>query len=47
MNLPIICMGDHNNIMHANEKMGPNPANAICISEFCCMINDWAFLFGI
>ena len=29
-----------NNIVHANEKMGPNPGNAKRISEFCCMIKD-------
>ncbi|GJM98876.1 hypothetical protein PR202_ga15924 [Eleusine coracana subsp. coracana] len=27
-NLPTFCMGDLNNIMHLNEKIGPNPANA-------------------
>jgi hypothetical protein len=25
MNLPILFMGDLNNIMNANEKMGPGP----------------------
>lgn len=29
-----------NNIVHANEKMGPNPGNAKRISEFYCMIKD-------
>jgi hypothetical protein len=39
-NLPVICMGDLNNIMHTNEKLGPSPANAKRISEFCCMIKS-------
>jgi len=33
-------MGDLNNIMNANEKLGPRPANVRAISEFCCMIKN-------
>lgn len=40
LNLPILCMGDLNNILHANEKMGPNPANAKRISEFCYLVKS-------
>ena len=39
-NLPILCMGDLNNIMNVNEKMGPRPANVRRVSEFCCLIKD-------
>lgn len=34
-------MGDLNNIMNANEKMGRGPTNAKRISVFCCMIKDF------
>ena len=33
-------MGDLNNIMNVNEKMGPRPVNVRRISEFCCLIKD-------
>jgi hypothetical protein len=36
--MPMFCMGDLNNIMNANEKLGPNPANAKRIADFCCMV---------
>ena len=35
-----LCMGDLNNIMNVNEKMGPRPANVRRISEFCCLIKE-------
>jgi hypothetical protein len=38
--LPMFCMGDLNNIMNANENLGPRPAHARRISEFCCMIKN-------
>lgn len=40
LNLPILCMGDLNNIMHASEKLGPLPANIKRISEFCCLVKN-------
>ena len=38
LNLPMLCMGDLNNIMNAKEKLGPRPADVRRISEFCCMV---------
>lgn len=40
---PTFCMGDLNNIMHVNEKSGPNPANAARIRNFCCLVKDCGF----
>lgn len=36
----MLCMGDLNNIMNVNKKLGPGPANVRRIFEFCCMIKD-------
>jgi hypothetical protein len=33
-NLPILCMGDLNNIMHVNEKLGPTRADVRRINAF-------------
>jgi hypothetical protein len=38
--LPMICMGDLNNIMSASEKKGPRPTNLMRISDFCGMVNE-------
>ncbi|WVZ77029.1 LOW QUALITY PROTEIN: hypothetical protein U9M48_024932 [Paspalum notatum var. saurae] len=37
-NTPVLCMGDMNNITNVREKLGPNPANQACISNFCAWI---------
>ncbi|GJN35577.1 hypothetical protein PR202_gb24367 [Eleusine coracana subsp. coracana] len=42
-NIPTFCMGDLNNIMHVNEKCGPNPANAARIRNFCCLVKNYGF----
>ncbi|KAJ1295410.1 hypothetical protein BS78_01G221600 [Paspalum vaginatum] len=39
-------MGDMNNLMNANEKLGPNPVNASRISRFCHWIKQ-CFLFDL
>jgi len=39
-NLPVVCMGGLNNVMNANEKLGPGPTNAKIISEFCCLVKN-------
>ncbi|WVZ91080.1 hypothetical protein U9M48_037298 [Paspalum notatum var. saurae] len=33
--MPALCLGDMNNLMHANEKLGPNPVNLSRVSHFC------------
>ena len=43
-NLPVICMGDLNNIMNVSEKLGPKPANIKRIADLCCMIKDCGLL---
>ena len=42
-NLPILCMGDFNDIMHASEKLGPYAADVARISEFCGFIKQCGF----
>jgi len=39
-NVPAICMGDLNNVMHSNEKFGPRPINVARISTFCWLVKD-------
>lgn len=39
----MLCMGDMNDIMHANEKLGPRLADPKRISDFCCMIMQCGF----
>jgi hypothetical protein len=39
-NLPVLCMGDLNNIMNASEKRGPAPPNLNRITHFCCLVKD-------
>ncbi|GJN13559.1 hypothetical protein PR202_gb00276 [Eleusine coracana subsp. coracana] len=41
--IPTFCIGDLNNIMHVNEKCGPNPANAAHIRNFCCLVKNCGF----
>lgn len=43
-NIPTFCMGDLNNIMHMNEKSGPNPVNAERIRNFSCLVKDCGFI---
>jgi hypothetical protein len=38
--MPMFYMGDLNNIMNANEKLGPKPAHAKRIADFYCMIKN-------
>lgn len=44
-NLPVICMGDLNNLMHVNEKIGPRPAKVKHISDFCCMVKNCGLFY--
>ena len=39
-NVPAICMGDLNNVMHPNEKFGPRPVNVARMSTFCWLVKD-------
>jgi hypothetical protein len=43
-NLPILCMGDMNNIMHVNEKLGPTRADVRRINEFCAHVKQCGFI---
>jgi hypothetical protein len=43
-NLPMFCMGDLNDIMHAHEKLGPSPTNINHISDFCAYIKQCDFI---
>jgi len=43
-NLPIICMGDLNELMHAKEKLGPNSADLNRINEFCALVKQCGFI---
>jgi endonuclease/exonuclease/phosphatase family metal-dependent hydrolase len=43
-NLPILCMGDLNNFMHVNEKLGPTRADARHISVFCAYVKQCGFI---
>jgi hypothetical protein len=37
-NLPILCMGDLNELMHVKEKLGPTRADVNRINEFCALV---------
>ena len=37
-NLPMLCMGDLNELMHANEKLGPSTADVNRINTFCAYV---------
>jgi len=41
--LPFVCMGDMNNIMHVSEKLNPGPVNRCLISKFRCLVKDCGF----
>jgi len=43
-NLPMLCMGDLNELMHANEKLGPNSADVNRIHEFCAYVKQCGFI---
>ena len=43
-NLPMFCMGDMNNIMHANEKLGPTRADVRSINAFCAHVKQCGFI---
>ncbi|WVZ70254.1 hypothetical protein U9M48_018931 [Paspalum notatum var. saurae] len=38
--MPVLCMGDMNNIMNVREKLGSNLANCARISNFCVWIKE-------
>jgi hypothetical protein len=39
-NLPMFCMGDLNELLHVNEKLGPTRADANCIYEFSSCVKQ-------
>ena len=39
-NLPMLCMGDLNELMHSNEKFGPTPADVNRINNFCASVKQ-------
>ena len=43
-NLPMFCMGDMNNLMHVNEKLGPTRADVNRINEFCAYVKQCGFI---
>jgi len=43
-NLPILCMGDMNNIMHVNEKLGPTRVDVRHINNFCSHVKQCGFI---
>jgi len=45
-NLPIFCMGDINELMNANEKLGPTRANVNRINEFCASVKQCGLLIS-
>jgi hypothetical protein len=38
--LPMLCMGDLNEIMHANEKLGPNCVDINRMNAFCMYVKQ-------
>lgn len=42
--LPMLCMGDLNELMHVNEKLGPTCADVNCINELCAYIKQCGFI---
>ena len=38
-------MGDLNNVMNANKKLGPRPTNARIISEFSCLVKNCGLFY--
>jgi endonuclease/exonuclease/phosphatase family metal-dependent hydrolase len=43
-NLPMFCMGDLNEIMHANEKLGSTRIDVNRISTFCAYVKQCSFI---
>jgi hypothetical protein len=43
-NLPVFCMGDMNNIMHVNEKLGPCKAGIRRINALCDHVKQCGFI---
>jgi endonuclease/exonuclease/phosphatase family metal-dependent hydrolase len=43
-NLPMFCMGDLNELMHVNEKLGPTRADVNRINEFCAFVKQCGFI---
>jgi hypothetical protein len=39
-NLPMFCMGDLNELMHAHEKIGPTTADVSRINDFCAYVKQ-------
>jgi hypothetical protein len=42
--LPMLCMGDMNEIMHANEKSGPGRPDLCRINAFCDHVKQCGFI---
>ena len=40
----MLCMGDLNELMHANEKLGPSCADVNRISAFCAYVKQCGFI---
>jgi hypothetical protein len=36
----MLCMGDLNEIMHANEKLGPSRVDFNCMNTFCVYVKN-------
>jgi hypothetical protein len=43
-NLPMLCMGDMNDIMHTNEKIGPGRPDIRCINAFYNHVKQFGFI---
>ena len=43
-NLPMLCMGDMNDIMHVNEKLGPGRPDIRHINAFCDHVKQCGFI---
>ena len=43
-NLPILCMGDFNELMHGNEKLGSTVVDARRINNFCAYVKHCGFI---
>ena len=42
--IPMLCMGDLNELMHANEKLGPSCANVNRTNAFCAYVKQCGFI---
>jgi hypothetical protein len=43
ISLPMFCLGDMNELIHGNEKLGPTRANANRINAFCAYVKHCGF----